>query len=196
MADTVRLRVAHYMLEMSERPAAPEPHPRVEIRRTGRPVPSLNRFFYMAIGSNWLWASRVPWSHDQWREWVTQPGYSTWIGYVDGGPAGICDVIQHDPQTAEIRYFGLLPEFIGQGVGLPFLRLGIQAAWSEPTTTLVKVDTCSLDHPRALGNYQAAGFELVRTEHEIEEVPAAPLEPWPGSGIVPASGPADHPWAD
>ncbi len=60
----------------------------------------------------------------------------------------------------------------------------------------MKVDTCSLDHPRALGNYQAAGFELVRTEHDVEEVPAAPLEPWPGSGIVPASGPADHPQVD
>ena len=34
------------------------------------------------------------------------------------------------------------------------------------------------------------------TEEEIEEVPAAPLEPWPGSGVIPASGPVDHPRAD
>lgn len=196
MVDTVRLRVTHHMLEMTERPVAPDPHPRVEIRRTGRPVPSLNRFFYATIGADWLWSSRLSWDHDQWMDALSHPGHSTWIGYVDGGPAGICEVVQHDAATAEIRYFGLLREFIGEGIGLPFLRLGIQAAWSEPTTRRVTVDTCSLDHPRALGNYQAAGFALVRTEEEIEDVPAAPLEPWPGSGVVPVTGPADHPRVD
>jgi len=31
-------------------------------------------------------------------------------------------------------------------------------------TQQVGVNTCSLDHPSALQNYQARGFEIVRTE--------------------------------
>jgi hypothetical protein len=36
---------------------------------------------------------------------------------------------------------------------------------------MVTVNTCTADHPRALPNYLAAGFQVIRTVREIWDVP-------------------------
>src|SRR4030095_14361795 len=55
--------------------------------------------------------------------------------------------------------FGLLPEFIGRGLGGPLLTSAIEEAWrTSPSASRVWVHTCNLDHPSALGNYQARGM--------------------------------------
>jgi hypothetical protein len=42
----------------------------------------------------------------------------------------------------------------------------------------VWVQTCSLDHPRALGNYEARGFKVFRVEREMKEIPDITGSPW------------------
>ena len=64
----------------------------------------------------------------------------------------------------EIAYFGLLPEFIGRGLGGVLLTSAIETAWAwTPTPSRVWVHTCNRDHPSALANYQARGFEIYKT---------------------------------
>ena len=57
----------------------------------------------------------------------------------------------------ELASFGLVPAFIGQGLGSYFLAWAVNRAWQrEPRR--VWVHTCSLDHPAALPAYVRAGF--------------------------------------
>ena len=62
-----------------------------------------------------------------------------------------------DSPTGLLAYFGLLPEYVGRGLGAFFLHHAIQNAWMRPITTLL-VNTCTLDHPRALPLYQRMSF--------------------------------------
>lgn len=63
----------------------------------------------------------------------------------------------------EILYFGLMPSFIGKGYGKYFLQWVIAKAWSYKPEW-IQLNTCTLDHPHALGTYKKAGFTEVRKE--------------------------------
>jgi GNAT superfamily N-acetyltransferase len=112
----------------------------------------------------------------------------TWVGYRSGTPAGYFELErQVDPSggaAVEIVYFGLLPGFIGHGLGGRLLSAAIDRAWEMVAGAgRVWVHTCDLDHPQALANYQARGFEVFLVEQREEELPDAPLEPWPGANV-------------
>ena len=58
----------------------------------------------------------------------------------------------------ELGYFGLMPHAVGTGLGRYFIDAIVDLAWLDGTTRLW-VHTCDLDHPRAIGVYQKAGFQ-------------------------------------
>jgi hypothetical protein len=65
----------------------------------------------------------------------------------------------------EIETFGLVPEFIGKGLGGYALTLGVQRAWNlVPGVRRIWLHTSSLDHPGALPNHQRRGFRTFKTE--------------------------------
>ena len=75
---------------------------------------------------------------------------------LDGREEGVCD----------LAYFGLVPEAVGTGLGSWLLKTAILTAWARPGTQRLTVNTCTLDHPRALAQYQRMGFTPVGTsEH-------------------------------
>lgn len=57
----------------------------------------------------------------------------------------------------EIDSFGLLPAFIGRGLGGAFLSAGLRIIWDLPIRR-VWLHTSSRDHPIAMRNYLARGF--------------------------------------
>ena len=78
----------------------------------------------------------------------------------------------------EIVYFGLLPQFVGAGLGSHLLTCTVERAWGMGARR-VWVHTCTLDHPQALANYYARGFRLFKEEVHDEVLPARPIGPWP-----------------
>ena len=68
-------------------------------------------------------------------------------------------------ETCELRYFGLVPQAVGRGFGSWMLRTAILTAWAREGVEMLQVNTCTLDHPRALAQYQKHGFAPVRQEH-------------------------------
>jgi GNAT superfamily N-acetyltransferase len=80
----------------------------------------------------------------------------------------------------EIAYFGLLPQFVGCGLGSHLLTCAIECGWKMGARR-VWVHTCTLDHPQALANYQARGMRLYKEETKVEELTARPPGPWPGA---------------
>lgn len=64
----------------------------------------------------------------------------------------------------EIDTFGLVPSYVGRGLGRPFLVLVTQLAWRECADAhRVWLQTSSHDDCRALGNYERHGFSVCRT---------------------------------
>ena len=150
--------------------------------------PEFARFLYTAVGGPWTWTDRLPWTYREWADWLDRDGVETWVAWVSGTPAGYVQLEPHADGEAEVAYFGLLPAFIGRGLGRHLLGYGLARAWdlaerhpALPPTRRVTVHTCSLDGPAALRTYESRGFRLFRTE--TAEQPAAPAPgPWPGAG--------------
>lgn len=82
---------------------------------------------------------------------------------VDGESAGYFELQRQDDGSVEIVYFGLVPKFIGRGLGGPLLTRAVEEAWTMGAKR-VWLHTCTLDSPRALPGYKARGFREFRTE--------------------------------
>jgi GNAT superfamily N-acetyltransferase len=145
------------------------------------PCPELNRFLYTAVGGPWFWVNRLGWTYDQWLAYLDRPELETWVGYVSGTPAGYFELEAQEGGSVEIAYFGLLTAFTGRGLGGHLLTAAIQRAW-DMGASRVWVHTCTLDHPRALRNYQARGFRVFKEVVSEEDLPDRTPGPWPGAG--------------
>ncbi len=158
--------VTIYYLEMLARsqlrPAPPIARP-FAVRQAEIPYPALNLFFYREVGAAYAWTDRLAWSAERWEQYLDRPQLQTWIGYVCGTPAGYFELEAQPQNNVELAYFGLLPPFIGQGIGGLLLTAAVERAW-QMDARRIWVHTCSLDHPAALANYQARGFRLYRTQ--------------------------------
>ena len=122
------------------------------------PLPALSHFFYHEVGKLWQWTNRHSWTEEQWQSWVEREELQTWMLLFNGTPAGYFE-LEAQTEAVELAYFGLLPQFVGQGLGGGLLSSAIEKAW-EMETKRVWVHTCSLDHPHALKNYRARGFRI------------------------------------
>jgi GNAT superfamily N-acetyltransferase len=126
-----------------------------------------NRDLYFRIGEQWDWIDRRPWTDDQWKEYTTAPELRTFAGYYDEAVAGYYELRGDSEGGIEIAYFGLLPEFIGRGLGGTLLTSALEEAWSPSSGNAparVWVHTCNRDHPQALANYQARGMIVYKVE--------------------------------
>ena len=152
--------------------------PRFAVRELEKPDWVFNRDLYLTVGADWKWLDKVPWTPEQWKGYTNNPNLRTFVGYYEDEIAGYYE-LDRSPGTAEatiltdqtqigeveIAYFGLLPAFIGRGVGGRLLTSAIETAWGWlPTPKRVWVHTCNNDHHNALANYQARGFKIYKVE--------------------------------
>jgi GNAT superfamily N-acetyltransferase len=150
------------------------------VQKAEIPCPELNRFLYTSVGGDWYWIDRLAWSYERWLSYLDRPELETWIGYVAGTPAGYYELEKQAGSNVEIAYFGLLPQFIGRGVGGELLTRAVECAWLMQAVR-VWLHTCTLDGPAALANYQARGFTLYRKEVNEVNLPEEAPGPWPGA---------------
>lgn len=161
-------------LQMDERPthaslAKPAvPH---AIIRAENPTVAFYRFLYDSVGRDWAWTDRKVMSDDELKEIISSPSTEIYVLYIKGVPAGYAELNSADlPDAVDLAYFGIMPEFIGMRLGPYLLDWAIEEAWrKEPRR--VTVNTCTLDHQKALPLYQRFGFHPVRRrEIEIDPV--------------------------
>ena len=137
------------------------------------PSPELSQFLFTAVGTPWHWFSRLSWDYQQWLDFLTQQQLRTFVLYVKGTPAGYVELWCHleDDCSVELKFFGLMPSFAGQGLGKLLAQAAIALAQQWQPAKKVWVHTCSADHPAALATYQKAGFVIEFSEVEPNDVP-------------------------
>ncbi len=167
--DSIETTVTY--LEMRappQRPARPTPMKRLAILRAEPPTVSFYRYLYERIGALWNWTERRLLDDEALAAIIGDERVEIYVLYVAGVPAGYAELDRRIEGEVEIAYFGLLPEFVGRGLGAYFLDWAVAAAWTRGPER-VWLHTCDLDHPRALSVYQRAGFVPYR--QQIERVP-------------------------
>ena len=138
------------------------------VRRDGITVEDYRRL-YRAVGERWHWYDRNAWSDERLASHLVSPDITVWECLVDHASAGFFELERRDDGSVEIAYFGLVPAFIGRGLGKALLTRAAQEAWALAPTR-VWLHTCTLDSPMALPNYRARGFEPVKTETFVMQV--------------------------
>ena len=142
---------------------APEWTDPVTVRRVERPPVSFYRHLYDGVGADWDWYERRRLSDEALAAIVHDDAVEVHVLHVRGVPAGYVELDRRVEDEVEIAYFGLMPEFIGRGLGPALLGWALERAWSHGPRR-VWLHTCSLDHPKALAVYRRAGFEVYDRE--------------------------------
>ena len=169
-------------LEMEDRPRrARPPAPMIRglslLRAEGAPV-HFFRYLYDMVGRDYEWTDLHAVSDEDMARFVQDDGVALYVAYLAGWPAGFAMLDHRGAPVCDLAYFGLAPEAIGRGLGEWLLGTAVHMAWDAGVSRLT-VNTCSLDHPRALPLYQKWGFRPVRRE-ERRRVLSAAGRPAPG----------------
>jgi len=159
-AGAGRLMVTVTFLKMESAPEGPPvavPSRDVRVIRAAPPTASYYRWLYTEVGEPWLWNERRLMNDDELLEIVADPRVEVLVAHVGGTPAGYAELDRRERDRVNLSYFGLMPEFIGRGLGRWFLDAAIRTAWAGGAP-LLTVNTCTFDHPRALPLYISQGF--------------------------------------
>jgi len=157
--------VTVYYLEMLSHQQRDVPAPRdgLTVLHAQPPSVSYYRFLYDAVGSDYNWLSRRKLSDAELAAVIGDSQNELHVLHVDGSPAGFAELDRRQPEEVELVQFGLMPDFIGKGLGSWFLQWTIDKVWSyEPRRFWLH--TCTLDHASAVPVYKKAGFVQFKEE--------------------------------
>jgi len=166
-------------LEMTARPSFSRPSlpigPPTALIRAEAPPAWYFLALYGAVGRDWEWTDWFKRSEAEIDSFVGDRDVHTYTLMRHGWPAGFFMLDHREVGRADLAYFGLVPQALGNGLGNYLLKTAIHTGWDFPGVTRMTVETCTLDHPRALGLYQKCGFVPVG-QSEKTQVLALPRE--------------------
>jgi GNAT superfamily N-acetyltransferase len=147
-------------LEMTLAPELPPlraPPERLALLRAENPTVSFYRYLYDAVGREWLWTDRKRLSDKRLAAIIGDDHVEIYVLYVRGVPAGFGELDLRAHPDIDLAYLGLVPEYIGRGLGSYLLNWIVRRAW-ERAPSRFRVYTNTFDHQRALSLYQRMGF--------------------------------------
>jgi len=155
-------------LEMLARPSYPRPALPFGISAAliGAEKPPIWYFLnlYDAVGAPYEWTDQHSAPRAELEAYLHHPRMGLWTLLNNGWSAGFYVLDRRETGRCDLAYFGLVPEAIGFGLGKYLLHTAVHAGWDYEDTNKMTVQTCNLDHPRALSLYQRAGFSPIRQE--------------------------------
>ncbi|WP_417597872.1 GNAT family N-acetyltransferase [Pararhodobacter oceanensis] len=119
---------------------------------------------YDAVGRDYAWTDRHNTPREELNAWIQHADVALYTLIGAGWPQGFFVLDWREEGICELAYFGLVPEAVGRGLGRWLLQSAIMTGWDREGIQKMTVNTCTLDHPRALAQYQRMGFSPVRTE--------------------------------
>jgi GNAT superfamily N-acetyltransferase len=176
-----KIEVVVTYLEMTERPkrpTVPAPIGKLALMRVDAPSVGFFRYLYNTVGEPWFWWERRTMDDDTLRDEISDPKVELYVLYVHGEPGGFVQLDRRVDPDIDIAYFGIFPQVVGRGYGPYLLNWAVDQAWSYEPRRLT-VNTCTLDHPKALATYQRAGFvPFKQTRKPIDDPRRAGLIAW------------------
>jgi len=160
-------------LAMEGRPKGTPPPPpllKAAILKSENPSVHFYRYLYDTIGEPYFWIERRLWNDEKLKTLLAETKVPLYTLYLGGVPAGMAELDFREPGIGQISYFGLMPEFTGRRIGPWFLHQVVELCWSEPIKRLL-VNTCTLDHKKALVTYQRAGFVAYARAERVVTIP-------------------------
>ena len=159
------MKVKTTYLQMFAHPhrVVPPPGEGLLVIHANKPAVSYYRFLYDTVGREYDWTSRKKLSDTELAALLNDPRLEIHVLMSDGVPAGFAELDRRIEGEIELVQFGLMPQFIGQGLGRYFLQWVIDKAWSYAPRRFW-LHTCTHDHPAALPNYLKAGFAIYKEE--------------------------------
>jgi len=161
------IEVTRTYLEMRD-PAELQParcdDPGIRVEQMHDSSASFFRYLYVEVGRNYHWIDRLPWTDEEIVAHMNQPEISLWLMTEDGANAGYFELRRCEDGSVEVAYFGLLPQFIGRGLGKHLLTCAVEQAWADGANR-VWLQTCTLDDKAALPNYLKRGFQPYKSEN-------------------------------
>ena len=154
------------MFALPRRPVQP-PRDGLAVLHAKKPPVAYYRFLYDAVGREYDWTSRKKLSDSELAALLNDHRLEVHVLMIDGVPAGFAELDRRTEGEIELVQFGLIRDFIGQGLGKYFLQWTIDKAWSYgPKRLWLHTDT--KDHLAALPNYLKAGFAIYKEEVKEE----------------------------
>lgn len=169
--DRVVVRVT--FLRLNRRPARPLAvlPPGMTLRGERLDI-QVYRQIYDAVGTPWLWWLRRMMPDELLRQHLENPAVQIYVLREEGAVRGFFETDARGWPDINLNYFGLVPEAIGCGLGKLLLDAAIDTVFlGAPGVRGMMLNTCTADHPRALPNYLAAGFQEVRQVREVWDIP-------------------------
>jgi GNAT superfamily N-acetyltransferase len=161
--ELVEVTVSYLEMLAPSHRSVPATRDGLTVRHAQSPTVPYYRSLYNAVGQDFYWLNRRKMSDEALAAILADPRDELHVLHVAGAPAGFAELDRRQPHEIELVQFGLMPDFIGQGLGKWFLQWTIDRVWSlEPKRFWLH--TCTLDHPAALPNYLRAGFVLFKQE--------------------------------
>jgi len=153
-------------LEMTQRPVFSAPALPADVRLDHAQQPPVWFFLalYDAVGRDYEWRDKFEESEGAIAGFIRHPDVQLWTANRNGWPQGFFQLDFRVPGTCDLAYFGVVPQAVGEGLGGLLLRTALTKGWGGAGVTRMTVNTCTLDHPRALTLYQRMGFVPLRTE--------------------------------
>ena len=123
---------------------------------------------YHEMGSHLEWTGRKLLSENEIDAILESPRVEILLLRVDEEVAGFVEFdLRDSKEEIEIVFFGILPKFYGQKLGVKFLGWCIEYAWNILKCKKLWLHTCDLDHPKALETYLKSGFRKIKEEIEL-----------------------------
>ena len=171
MPKTLKMTVTYLKMEQ---PPTEHIHPpaniKIALMKLEKPPVGYYRYLYGAVGDGYDWVDRSLLSDKQLAAEITAAGIEIYVAHVGGVPAGYFELDSRKDGEVWLAYFGIVAEFFGMGLGKWLLHEAISTAWEKKPQS-VRLETCTLDHPRALPLYQRMGFVPYKRKEKTTIVP-------------------------
>jgi GNAT superfamily N-acetyltransferase len=132
----------------------------VDVELIADPSAGQYRELYDRVGRPWLWYERRLLPDARLERLLAETGHELHIARHDGDLVGYFELAND-----ELVFFGLTLAYIGRGIGPWLLDRAIERGFARGAGRL-KLNTNTVDHPRALETYCKAGFRIVRREQK------------------------------
>ncbi len=130
----------------------------------------INFILFAGIGLPWRWYSRLGWTTGEWEKYFAGNKIGTFLCFHGKNLVGYYELDLTAGSSAEIKFMGLFPRYMGSGLGGMVLSHAVNSA-REKGAGRVWLHTCTNDAEAALGNYLARGFRIYKEEEGVEEIP-------------------------